>query len=177
MFALELLFDENAAAGFAVNGIDCSFMAAHCSAALGNQSLLDLAGVSTVELSVNWLAESDMKALNLQYRGKNASTNVLSFGSELPTLDQCQALLDDQAQASALLVLGDIVLCPPVIEREAVQQMKTLRDHWAHMLVHATLHLCGYDHQDATQAANMEALEVNILTSAGTANPYLAQSI
>lgn len=164
MFALELLFDEDAAAGFDVIGIDCSFMAAHCSASLGNQSLLDLGGVSTVELSVNWLDESDMRALNLQYRGKNTPTNVLSFGSGLPVLD-------------SLLALGDIVLCPPVIEREAVQQKKTLRDHWAHMLVHATLHLCGYDHQDATQAANMEALEVNILTSAGTADPYLAQSI
>ncbi|WP_246164723.1 rRNA maturation RNase YbeY [Litorivicinus lipolyticus] len=111
------------------------------------------------ELCVQLLSETDMQALNQQYRGKDKSTNVLSFPFEsMPGVE--------------LPILGDIALCPAVVAREAIEQTKTLHNHWAHMLVHGVLHLRGYDHIDDTDADHMEGLEQAILGRHGVGNPY-----
>lgn len=167
MHALALLFNEDSMAEFSHTGVDREFMQMHCDKALHGQCRLDLGEVATVELSITWLAENDMRALNARYRGKDSPTNVLSFPSGLP------ALVDDDG---TILVLGDIALCPPIIQREAQQQQKRLVDHWAHMLTHASLHLCGYDHEDSELAADMETLETALLASSGISNPYGIQS-
>jgi len=102
----------------------------------------------------------ESQALNRQYRGKDYPTNVLSFPAEYN-----EFLPYDY--------LGDLVICAPVVEREANEQGKQLLDHWAHMVVHGMLHLQGYDHESDEQAAEMEALEIEILAALGHTNPYL----
>ncbi len=101
----------------------------------------------------------EARALNQQFRGKDYATNVLSFPSEIP-----QDIEPDY--------LGDIVICAAVVEREALEQNKTMDAQWAHMLVHGILHLKGYDHTQAAQAREMEGLETTILASMGYSNPY-----
>jgi len=99
------------------------------------------------------------RGMNRQYRGKNYATNVLSFPYE-PLAGDTTGLL------------GDLVLCPPVIAREAATQGKPLRDHYAHLTVHGVLHLLGYDHERVDQAKRMEDMETRILAGLGVANPY-----
>ncbi len=110
------------------------------------------------ELCVRVVDAEESQALNRQYRHKNAPTNVLSFpaGIELP-----------EAQ-----VWGDVVICAPVVEREAADQGKRYPDHFAHMVVHGVLHLLGYDHQSAGEAVEMERLEIEILDRFGVSDPY-----
>ncbi len=105
-------------------------------------------------------------ALNQRYRGKPGPTNVLSFPFEPPAGLPPEALDDLGAE------LGDLVICAPVLRREAAAQGKTLAAHTAHLVVHGTLHLLGYDHQDAVEATAMEALESTILSGLGFATPY-----
>ncbi len=106
------------------------------------------------------IVDADTSAeLNGQYRGKPYPTNVLSFPADLPAELQ-------------LPLLGDLAICAPVVEREAREQGKTLKAHWAHMLVHGTLHLLGYDHIEDDQAEQMEALETRIITNLGFSPPY-----
>lgn len=131
--------------------------------------MTDLSVVDEVEISVQMLGENAMRALNARFRDKDRATNVLSFESELP------ALHDEQART--LLVLGDLVFCPDVIATEARQQDKTIAAHWAHMVVHGALHLCGYDHVEPAQASTMENLEIQILSSVGVPNPYQIQAV
>ncbi|MBX2881020.1 MAG: rRNA maturation RNase YbeY [Granulosicoccus sp.] len=164
MHTLEILLDEEAISRFDVQGVDLPYMHVHCSAALNTQSVLDVPSVSTVQMSISWQSESEMRSLNLRFRGQDSATNVLSFESALPSLDS--------SDGQSLLALGDIVLCPPLIEREASEQQKALRDHWAHLLVHGTLHLCGYDHQSDNEALQMERLETEILRSFAINDPY-----
>ncbi|WP_444929925.1 rRNA maturation RNase YbeY [Microbulbifer sp. SSSA002] len=111
------------------------------------------------ELSVRIVDEDESQALNHQYRGKDKPTNVLSFPTDFP------AELD-------LPMLGDLVICAPVVEREAQQQNKSLSAHWAHMVVHGTLHLLGYDHIEDADAQIMESLETGLLANLGIADPY-----
>jgi probable rRNA maturation factor len=111
------------------------------------------------ELTVRIVGEDEMRELNLRYRGKPGTTNVLSFPADLPPELQ-------------LPLLGDIVICAPVVVREAREQHKSTTAHWAHMVVHGTLHLQGYDHQDDTEAAAMEQLETTILDTLHFASPY-----
>jgi probable rRNA maturation factor len=102
--------------------------------------------------------------LNLEYRGKDKSTNVLSFPSDIP--EEVLPLLDARP-------LGDLVICIPVV-LQAIEQDKTAHDHFMHMLVHGTLHLLGYDHELSDEdAEEMEALEIEILAKLGLENPYL----
>jgi probable rRNA maturation factor len=103
--------------------------------------------------------ETEMQTLNLRYRGQDKTTNVLAFSADLPA-------------ELALPLLGDIVICAAVVAREAQEQDKTNEAHWAHMLVHGTLHLLGYDHQSNAQALDMEALETEVLTSLAFPPPY-----
>ena len=117
------------------------------------------------EVSVRIVGIEEMKSLNDEYRDKDQATNVLSFpGGELAGLPP-----------EAARALGDIVLCAAVIRSEAAEQNKALADHWAHLLVHGTLHLLGHDHTSDDEAAAMESLEVRILTSIGVDDPYGVQ--
>ena len=110
--------------------------------------------------SVRIVGNDEMRELNNTWRGRNKPTNVLSFPMQTP---------DDVD----LKILGDLVLCAPVINAEARQQNKPVLAHWAHMVVHGMLHLQGYDHVDDQQADEMEALEIRILEQLGLDNPYL----
>ena len=111
------------------------------------------------EISVRLVDIEEMTKLNQGYRNKPGPTNVLSFPSDLsPELD--------------LPLLGDIVICAPVVCDEAKSQQKILQAHWAHMTVHGTLHLLGYDHIEEDEALAMEALETEILTSLNYPCPY-----
>ncbi len=112
-----------------------------------------------IEMTVRIVGTEESQSLNAQYRGKDKPTNVLSFPFEAP------------AQIE-LNLLGDLVICAPVVEQEALEQNKPLRAHWAHMVVHGTLHLQGYDHIKDTEAEQMENLEIRILQQLGFDNPY-----
>jgi probable rRNA maturation factor len=114
------------------------------------------------EVSVRIVDEAEMQALNREYRDQDKPTNVLAF----PAGDAGFALPGE------IPLLGDIVVCAGVVAREADEQGKPLEHHWAHMLVHGTLHLLGYDHVGDEQAAAMEALERRILDEFGIADPY-----
>ncbi|MFO7604462.1 MAG: rRNA maturation RNase YbeY [Gammaproteobacteria bacterium] len=115
------------------------------------------------ELTVRIVDRDESAALNQTYRHKAGPTNVLSFPFELPPgLDQ-----DTVAD-----LLGDLVICAPVVAAQAGEQHKSPEAHWAHMVVHGTLHLLGYDHLEPQQAEAMEGLEISILNQLGFANPY-----
>ena len=114
------------------------------------------------ELSIRVVGEAESAELNGRYRGKHYATNVLSFPAELPS-------------GVPLPVLGDLVICAPVVFREAAAQGKPVEAHWAHLTVHGCLHLIGYDHEDDSQAAEMEPLETAILAKLGIPDPYLAR--
>jgi len=104
----------------------------------------------------------EIRSLNREYRRKDKATNVLSFPAAA-----IEGLPTDVAQ-----VLGDVVVCATVVNEEAAEQGKAIEDHWAHMLVHGTLHLLGYDHEADDDAAEMEGIETRILTENGLADPY-----
>jgi len=111
-----------------------------------------------LEQTIRIVGEEESRLLNSQFRGKATATNVLSFQSDADFLDyDC---------------LGDLLVCAPIVEAEALAQAKPLESHWAHMVVHGMLHLQGYDHQNDAEAATMEALEIKILSTLGYSNPY-----
>ena len=112
------------------------------------------------EVNIVLFDESAGRGMNQQYRGKDYATNVLSFPYEPSPGDKTG-------------LLGDLVMCPPVIAREASKQGKPLRDHYAHLTIHGVLHLLGFDHQNAAEARRMESLEMRILAGIGIANPYV----
>ena len=114
------------------------------------------------ELSVRIVDEPEGKLLNETYRGTSGATNVLSFPFENQTPEP-------------LPLIGDIVVCAPIVEREAQQQNKDLNAHWAHMIIHGVLHLLGYDHQNDCEAAVMEGLETEIMQKLGFPPPYACQ--
>ncbi|SFT46166.1 rRNA maturation RNase YbeY [Halomonas saccharevitans] len=116
-----------------------------------------------LELTVRFVDAEESQALNRDYRGKDRPTNVLSFPFESPP-------------GIELPLLGDLVICHPVVVREAGEQDKPTHPHYAHMVIHGTLHLLGYDHLDDAEAEIMEALEREILASLGIADPYLTPS-
>ena len=115
-----------------------------------------------VEMTVRIVDEAESHELNLNYRGKDRPTNVLSFPFECP----------DEVE---LPLLGDLVICRQVVEREAQEQDKPLMAHWAHMVVHGSLHLLGYDHIEDDEAEEMESLETQIMTGLGFVDPYLSE--
>ncbi|WP_331343854.1 rRNA maturation RNase YbeY [Cellvibrio sp. UBA7661] len=123
------------------------------SAALDSQKLED------AEVSLYIVDEEEGQELNCEYRGKDYPTNVLSFPADIP-------------EEVGVPLLGDLVVCAPVVEREAAEQDKTLAAHWAHMLVHGSLHLLGFDHIEDAEAEEMEALETEIITGLGYPAPY-----
>jgi len=112
------------------------------------------------EIAVQLVSANESRRLNLQYRGKDLPTNVLSFPTTAPPGIRPQPL-------------GDLVICPVVLKREAREQGKSERAHWAHLVVHGTLHLVGYDHECDSDAKRMERREITVLRKLGFANPYL----
>ena len=122
---------------------------------------------SDCEIGIACVDNDESHKLNLQYRGKDKPTNVLSFPSDLP---------DEMAQILDTFPIGDLVISIPVVLQEAIEQNKAPIEHFTHMLVHGTLHLMGYDHETSDEdAEEMEALEIEILAKLGFKNPYLEQ--
>jgi probable rRNA maturation factor len=120
---------------------------------------------SDCEIGIACVDVEESHKLNLEYRGKDKPTNVLSFPSDLP---------DEMAEILDSFPIGDLVICIPVVLREAEEQSKAPLTHFTHMLVHGTLHLMGYDHETSEQdAEEMEAIEIEILQKLGFENPYL----
>ena len=112
-----------------------------------------------VELLIRVVDAAESRDLNRRYRGKDKPTNVLAFPFEAPPGIPSRHL-------------GDVVICAPVVKREAREQSKPASAHWAHMVVHGILHLCGYDHHSEQDAGEMEALEKRILQGMGIPDPY-----
>lgn len=112
------------------------------------------------EIVVRIVDEPESAALNEQYRLKPGPTNILSFPVEAP-------------EGIELDLLGDLVVCAPVLEKEALEQHKAITDHWAHIIVHGVLHLLGYDHVNDDEAELMEEKEIAILKQLNIKNPYI----
>ncbi|MDH5436101.1 MAG: rRNA maturation RNase YbeY [Gammaproteobacteria bacterium] len=129
------------------------------------QELIDWASLAIpedkqdVSMTVRIVDEQESAQLNATYRHKQGPTNVLSFPTDIP------------AEVESNL-LGDLVICAPVVMREAKEQGKAATAHWAHMVIHGTLHLQGYDHQTDKEAQKMEEFERNILIKIGFNDPY-----
>lgn len=112
------------------------------------------------ELTIRLVDEEESRTLNHEYRGKDYATNVLSFPADLPP-------------ELEIPLLGDLVICVPVVQREALEQGKTAYAHWAHMVIHGCLHLIGHDHIDDDEAEEMEEFERQLLAELDIADPYL----
>jgi probable rRNA maturation factor len=123
-----------------------------------------LAGDARGELTVRIVGEKESAELNARYRKKKGPTNVLSFPATSAQLPP--------AAVAELLPFGDLVICADVVAREAREQGKTAAAHWAHMVVHGTLHLQGYDHEKPRDAKVMEARERELLATLGFPDPY-----
>ena len=115
--------------------------------------------LANVELSILITDIDEASVFNMDYRNSSGATNVLSFPSNLSVND-------------TFYLLGDLVMCAPLVSREAKSQVKSAEAHWAHLVIHGVLHLLGYDHQGIDDANLMEGLEIHILSSLGYANPY-----
>ncbi|MFW2076422.1 rRNA maturation RNase YbeY [Acinetobacter sp. ULE_I010] len=119
---------------------------------------------SDCEVGIACVDNDESHKLNLEYRGKDKPTNVLSFPSDLP---------DEMAQVLDTFPIGDLVIAIPVVLQEAIDQQKTPIEHFTHMLVHGTLHLMGYDHETSEEdAEEMETIEIKILKKLSFENPY-----
>lgn len=116
---------------------------------------------ATGELGIRICDEAESRLHNQQYRGRDQPTNVLSFPAE---------------EVAGENLLGDLLICAPVVQREAAEQGKLPRAHWAHMVMHGTLHLLGMDHQDARTAKIMEQRETRLLAAFGFPDPYTSQN-
>ena len=127
-----------------------------------NFAMSDLKNVS--DMTIRIVDADEIQSLNHAYRQKNQPTNVLSFPAEIP----------DEIN---LPLLGDIVICSSVVEKEAEVQQKSLESHWAHMVIHGTLHLLGYDHLNDVEATEMESKEIEILSHFGYSNPYIIKEV
>ena len=119
--------------------------------------------IREADLAIRIVGTREGRSLNQHYRGKDYATNVLSFPAELP---------EGLPKGVKLPLLGDLVLCAPVVAREAKEQDKDLRAHYAHLTVHGCLHLLGWDHEEPREAEAMEGLERVILAGLGLPDPY-----
>lgn len=116
------------------------------------------------EVTIRIVDMAEGAQLNEQYRNKHGATNVLAFPADVPALDM------------GISLLGDVVICAPVANREAQQQHLDAAAHWSHLIVHGILHLLGYDHQNPEEAGEMERREAAILRDLGYADPYLSET-
>jgi probable rRNA maturation factor len=121
--------------------------------------------IREADIAIRVVGEDEGRALNRHYRGKDYATNVLSFPGEMPEGVKLP-------KGVTLPLMGDIVLCAPVVAREAAEQAKPALHHYAHLTVHGVLHLLGMDHQDEREAECMERLEREILAGLGIDDPY-----
>lgn len=121
--------------------------------------------IREADLAVRIVDDKEGRALNRHYRGKDYATNVLSFPADI-------AEGVKMPKGVKMPLLGDLVICAPVVAREASEQQKALNAHYAHLTVHGTLHLLGWDHEDEREAECMEQLEREILAGLGIADPY-----
>jgi len=119
--------------------------------------------IREADLAIRIVGTKEGRALNHHYRGKDYATNVLSFPAELP---------EGLPAGVKMPLLGDLVICAPVVAREAKEQKKPLMAHYAHLTVHGVLHLLGWDHEDEKEAVCMEQLEREILAAMGIEDPY-----
>lgn len=119
--------------------------------------------IREADLAIRIVGTREGRALNKHYRGKDYATNVLSFPADLP---------ESLPEGVRLPLLGDLVICAPVVAREAREQNKPVAAHYAHLTVHGALHLLGWDHEDKCDAECMEQLERDILATLGIADPY-----
>ncbi|WP_462379601.1 rRNA maturation RNase YbeY [Pseudomonas sp. Marseille-QA0892] len=122
------------------------------------------------ELTIRIVDEPEGRELNHRWRHKDYATNVLSFPADLPEGPDGEPLLD-------IPLLGDLVICAPVVVREAAEQHKSVDAHWAHLVIHGCLHLLGYDHIDDVEAEEMESLERDLLAELGHPDPYLEERL
>lgn len=122
--------------------------------------------IREADLAVRVVDEKEGCSLNHHYRGKDYATNVLSFPAEMP---------EGLPKGVKMPLLGDLVICAPVVAREAAEQGKSLSAHYAHLTVHGTLHLLGWDHEDDKEADAMEQLEREILAELGIDDPYAGE--
>lgn len=118
--------------------------------------------IPNAELTIRIVDEQESQQLNNTYRHKNKPTNVLSFPFESPVEIETP-------------LLGDLVICKQIVEKEAIEQEKSAISHWAHMIVHGCLHLLGYDHINDDEAEEMEQLEIEIMKTLGFADPYFVK--
>lgn len=114
-------------------------------------------------LSVKFVDKDESQALNRNYRKKDYATNVLSFPANIP--QELKAVLEQTP-------LGDIAVCAEIVEQESLAQSKTLAAHWAHLIIHGSLHLLGFDHETESEASVMEALEIEAVLALGFNDPY-----
>jgi probable rRNA maturation factor len=119
-----------------------------------------------VELTIRLVDDAESQQLNQMYRGQDKPTNVLSFPFDVPAGITAADLSGDYR------LLGDLVISAPLVGREASSQHKPLLHHWAHLVIHGTLHLQGYDHSNQEQAVEMEQLEIDLLAQLNITNPY-----
>jgi probable rRNA maturation factor len=148
-----------------MNEIDVQYAVAQTASLPNSQQLCSWAQAvldrhqSNGSLSIRITDETEITELNREYRHQDKPTNVLSFPMDLP-------------EDLGISMLGDIAICAPVVEKEATEQNKLLDSHWAHMVIHGTLHLLGYDHINDDEAEEMESLEIEIMQGLGYKNPY-----
>ena len=133
-------------------------------------SALEHTNISLISpsLTLRVVSMEESEQLNSNYRDKSHATNVLSFPFEPPEgvdFSQSDTFLNEY--------LGDLVICAKLVEKEANNQLKLVESHWAHLIIHGTLHLLGFDHIEEDQANTMESLEIAILASCGFGNPYI----
>jgi probable rRNA maturation factor len=126
---------------------------------LQNWAKLALDDCADICLTIRIVDAAESADLNERFRSKKGPTNVLSFAADVPDIVE-------------LPLLGDIVICAPLVAEEAVAQKKELEAHWAHLVIHGVLHLTGFDHQSETQAAAMESREIALLAVLGFPDPY-----
>ncbi|WP_158969969.1 rRNA maturation RNase YbeY [Paraglaciecola sp. L3A3] len=141
---------------------------------LWTNTVLSQLNLQNKEITIRIVDEDEIRQLNHQYRGKDKTTNVLSFPFEIPELFVAEgmALKDNAADQQVINLLGDLIICTQVVAQEAEKQGKQNLDHWAHMIVHGTLHLLGYDHIEDDEADAMETLEISILQKLAIDDPY-----
>jgi probable rRNA maturation factor len=114
-----------------------------------------------ISLTIRLTTPEEIQALNLEFRGKDKPTNVLSFPFEMP-----------EEISLPEFILGDIAICPEIVMNEAIEQKKNYPDHFAHMVIHGVLHLLGHDHEEEEEAMVMESLEIELLEKIQIRNPY-----
>jgi probable rRNA maturation factor len=148
---------------------DCTEMPTQEEIQLWLDTLLSYQQLTDKEMTVRIVDDAEIQQLNQQYRGKDTVTNVLSFPFEMPELVLPEGIEMDESISN---FLGDIVISAQVVKQESKQQNKLLKHHWAHMLIHGTLHLLGYDHIEEQEAEEMESIEIAILQKLAIDDPY-----